>query len=237
MPTMATRDIGLTAQGPREVGHRSQQCIEGASESRPPVQASSGSQEDDWLRWTGEALGWPRDTSDIVRESEEARRVVEGLVGRSVPSLLLAATQGEPVDLSSFAGRSAVIYVYPGHESSPDGGEDSPMLDAAQHRSFGAHEHDMAALGLSVVGISSQSSEDQLECAEATRVRHALLSDPHLLLAQKLGLPTFEAHGTRWYRRLTMVVSRGRIGKVFYPVQSPARHPAQIVAWAKVQGP
>jgi peroxiredoxin len=111
------------------------------------------------------------------------------------------------------------------------------MLDAAQHRAFGAHEHDMSTLNLSVFGISSQWPGMQRESAEATRVRHPLLSDPHLLFAEKLGLPTFEDGGRRWYRRLTMVVRRGRIGKVFYPVSSPARNPAQVIAWTKVQSP
>lgn len=111
------------------------------------------------------------------------------------------------------------------------------MLDAAQHRAYGAHEPDMSALNLSVFGVSSQSPDAQRESAEATRVHHALLSDSNLLLAEKLELPIFEDRGARWYRRLTMVVRHGRIGKVFYPVRSPARNPAQVVAWTKVQTP
>ncbi len=111
------------------------------------------------------------------------------------------------------------------------------MLDAAQHRAYRADEPDMLALKLVVLGISSQSSGEQQESTEATRVRHVLLSDPNLLLAGRLGLPTFEWGGGQWYRRLTMVVCRGRIDKVFYPVENPARNPAQVVAWAKVRAP
>jgi peroxiredoxin len=152
-----------------------------------------------------------------------------------IPSLLLATFQGEPVDLGSFATRSVVVYMYPGSSSSPDGGVDSLMLDAAQHRAYGAHEPDMSALNLSVFGVSSQLPEAQRESAEAIRVRHALLSDSNLLLAEKLELPIFEDRGTWWYRRLTVVVRHGRIGKVFFPVRSPARNPAQVVAWTMVQ--
>lgn len=175
------------------------------------------------------------EASDLLRDREARSRVVEGLIGRVVPPLLLAASRGEPVDLGSFAPRSVVIYMYPGCRSSPDGGKDSSMLDAAQHRGFGAHEHDMSVLNLAVFGVSSQSSEAQFRSAKATRVRHTLLNDPRLLLAERLGLPTFEDGGARWYRRLTLVVRNGRIGKVFYPVRSPARNPAQVVAWTKVQ--
>jgi peroxiredoxin len=174
----------------------------------------------------------------IHKREEETSRVIDKLTGQAIPPrLLLASSQGEPVELGHFATRSAVIYMYPGSPSSPDGGEGSPMFDAAQHRAFGFHEPDMSALNLSVLGVSSQSPEIQRESAEATRVRHRLLSDPNLLLAQTFELPTFDDRGARWYRRLTMVIRRGRIDKVFYPVASPARNPAQVVAWAKVQAP
>jgi peroxiredoxin len=178
-----------------------------------------------------------RRLSDLMRDYEQARRLTNRLVGGMIPPLLLASPQEDPVDLGSFATSSVVIYLYPGCGSSPDGGEDSPMLDAAQHRAYGAHASDMSALNFVVVGISSQSVEAQYESAEAGRVRHTLLSDPSLLLAEELELPTFEYDEARWYRRLTIVVRNGRIGMVFYPVESVTRNPAQVVAWAKVQGP
>ena len=59
----------------------------------------------------------------------------------------------------------------------------------------------------------------------------ALLSDPGLLLAQALGLPTFEAAGTTFYRRLTLVARRGRIEKVLHPVFPPDRNAADVIAW------
>jgi peroxiredoxin len=163
--------------------------------------------------------------------------LIDRLLGRAIPSVLLVGSDGDPVNLEDFAARSAAIYLYPGSGSSPDGGTDSPMLDAAQHRAYRVHEPDMLALNFAVVGISSQPAEAQRECAEVSRVRHTLLSDPNLLLADALELPTFEEEGSVWYRRLTIIVRHGRIGKVFYPMASPARNPAQVVAWATVQGP
>lgn len=173
---------------------------------------------------------------DLMRESEQAQQLADSLLDNSIPPLLMPASQGDPLDLGHFAMGWAVIYTYPGGSHSPDGGEDSPMLDAAQHRAYGAHAPDMSALRLAVVGVSSQLPDAQRESAEASRVLHRLLSDPHLLLADALGLPTFTRDGARCYRRLTMVVRHGRIGKVFYPVERPARSAAQVIAWAKAQG-
>jgi peroxiredoxin len=227
---MAVKDEHLRGRRTKQkqVESRLASCLETSPDEIAVTHQASLSPQDD-------RSGSPGEAGNPVGDWEEARRVVDGLVGRLVPSLLLVSFRGEPVDLGSFATRSVAIYLYPGGCCSPDGGEDSPMLDAAQHRAFGAYEHEMAMLNLAVFGVSSQWPEVQRESAEATRVGHPLLSDPHLLLAEKLGLPTFEDHGARRYRRLTMVVHHGRVGKVFYPVRSPARNPAQVVAWTKVQ--
>ncbi len=56
-----------------------------------------------------------------------------------------------------------------------------------------------------------------------------------LLLADRLGLPTFEADGLRLYRRLTLIARRGCIERVFYPVRSPARHAAEVLEWLQRQ--
>jgi peroxiredoxin len=45
------------------------------------------------------------------------------------------------------------------------------------------------------------------------------------------GVPTFEAEGRTFYRRLTFVAAEGRIVKVFYPVFPPDRDAAEVLAW------
>jgi peroxiredoxin len=127
-----------------------------------------------------------------------------------------------------------VIYVYPGTGCSPDGGENSAMLDVVQHRAYDALEKELAALDLFVLGVSSQRWQRPQE-ATGLDVRHMLLGDPEFLLAKNLGLPTFDEHGVRGYRRLTLLIRRGTIGKVSYPVRSPEKDPAQAVAWIRAQ--
>lgn len=175
-------------------------------------------------------------TPKLVRSIKlgDEQQHLEMLVGRRLPSLCLGTSEGEPIDLQTFASRSVVIYIYPGVEMSPDGQEHSLEADAAQRRAFGAHERDMSTLNLAVVGMSSQPAELQREDSGIGKARHLLLTDPHLTLASSLGLPTFKHRGLTWYRRLTIVAYRGQIGKVFFPVTSPVRNPAQVVTWARV---
>jgi len=126
-----------------------------------------------------------------------------------------------------------VIYIYPGGRSSPEDGKDTPRLDGVQHRAFRARKGELAGLGATVIGISSQPRSAQLDSLVAGRVPHLLVSDPELLLARELELPTFTADGARWYRRLTLVATGGHIEKAFFPV-SVARSAAQVITWMRL---
>ncbi len=52
-------------------------------------------------------------------------------------------------------------------------------------------------------------------------------------MAERLGLPTFEADGGRYYRRLTFIARDGRIAKTFYPVFPPQDNAADAIAWLR----
>jgi peroxiredoxin len=185
------------------------------------------------------ATGSPADVQAEKPERPDAsdikRALADRLVGRRVPSVVLESFQGRPVHLESAAVR-VVFYFYPGLAGWREDGQDAVLLDAVQHRVFHEHQPDFEARGYSTIGVSSQSRQLQGESALAHEVGHLLLSDPELLVAGALALPTFEADGACWYERLTLVARLGRIEKVFYPVASPARSAAQVIAWMQVLG-
>ena len=174
------------------------------------------------------ALG---DAKDLTHDQNERRRLSSLLVGRELPRALLDGFLA-----AEHAVRSGVVlYVYPGLECSPDGGRDSAMLDEVQHRAYDAIEDALSALDLFVLGVSSQSWQTPHRTVAGADVRHILLADPAFLLAESLGLPTFEEHGVRGYRRLTLIMRHGRIGKVSYPVRSPETDPAEALQWIRGQ--
>ncbi len=167
---------------------------------------------------------------------ERARRLADGLVGRTIPALRLTTAAGALVDLRSEAERAAVFYLYPGVAASPDGVSDTAVADAALHRAFDRHYHDLRARSLNVLGLSSEPEHAQLVRLIEHRVGHELVSDPELRLAHTLGLPTFTDDAVECYRRLTLVAFAGRIAKAFYPIDSPERSAAQVVWWLRVTG-
>ena len=161
----------------------------------------------------------------------------EHLPGMAVPRLSLASTEGGTVDLAALAQERLVVYVYPRTgrpgEPLPAGWDDIPGARGCTPQSCAFRDalDEFASHGASVVGISAQSSEDQLEFAQRERISFPLLSDSALKLSSELRLPTFEAGGMTLYRRLTFVAEQGAIVKAFYPVFPPDRNAADVLAW------
>jgi peroxiredoxin len=159
------------------------------------------------------------------------------LAGLALPSLVLASTGGEALDLAVLAERRLVAYVYPRTgrpgEPLPAGWDDIPGARGCTPQSCAYRDSldRFERLGARVVGISAQSSAEQAEFADREHIPFPLLSDGDLRLAAEIGLPTFETAGMTLYRRLTLVAEAGRIVKAFYPVFPPDRNAADVLAW------
>jgi peroxiredoxin len=158
------------------------------------------------------------------------------LPGMRLPSIPLASTAGESVDLSALPGKS-VVYCYPmtgrpGRDL-PQGWDEIPGARGCTPQScaFRDHHEELRALGAKVFGLSTQDTEYQREAAERLHLPFELLSDEGLAFAKALELPTFEADGMVLLKRLTLIVADGRIEKVFYPVFPPGKNAEEVVEY------
>lgn len=160
------------------------------------------------------------------------------LEGLALPrGIALPATDGRTVDLGALAGLN-VVYAYPmtgrPDQPLPEGWDAIPGARGCtpQACAFRDHAAELRRLGLAAVfGLSTQTTEWQREAAERLHLPFELLSDSDLRLTDALRLPRFEASGRTLLRRLTMVVRRGQVAAVFYPVFPPDRAPAQVIDW------
>jgi peroxiredoxin len=59
----------------------------------------------------------------------------------------------------------------------------------------------------------------------------ALLSDSELALTMALRLPTFAVNSMTLIKRLTLIISGGRIVTVFYPVFPPDKNAEEVIDW------
>lgn len=160
------------------------------------------------------------------------------LSDRSMPHVVLASTAGREVALDQLGPGRTVLYIYPmtgrpgvdllqGWDAIPGARGCTPETCG-----FRDHHADLRAAGAAAVfGLSSQSTEYQAEMAERLGLPFAVLSDPRLELARALDLPTFTAGEERLYKRLTLIVTDGRIEHAFYPIFPPDRHAAEVLDW------
>jgi peroxiredoxin len=161
----------------------------------------------------------------------------DGLVASALPDLALPSTLGGELSLTDAGARLLVAYVYPmtgtPGRALPEGWDDIPGARGCTPQSCAYRDAlaEFRGLGADLVGISAQSPAEQAEFAEREHIPYPLLSDDGLRLAEALGLPTFEAEGLTFYRRLTFVAAEGRIVKVFYPVFPPDRDAAEVLTW------
>lgn len=156
-----------------------------------------------------------------------------------LPAVELPTTSGEPVDLARAARGTLVVYVYPATgvpgRPLPTDWDEVPGARGCTPQSCAFRDHvaELGGLGASVMGLSAQSIEEQREFAEREHIPYPLINDSGFALAAKLGLPSFELGGTRYYRRLTFIAREERIAKVFYPVFPPEQNAAEVASWLR----
>lgn len=171
-----------------------------------------------------------------VPEDDDA---ADHLPGLTVPSIALAATGSDPLDLAELAGGLLVAYLYPRTGTPgvalPAGWDEIPGARGCTPQSCAYRDSvaELRELGAGVVGVSAQTSAEQAEFATREHIPFPLLSDPDLRLGEALGLPTFEVDGTKLYKRLTLVAEQGTIVKVLYPVFPPHRDAAEVIGWLR----
>ncbi len=184
-----------------------------------------------------------RKSGGQARGREYGRWWCSGLWGRLLdepaPALRLPFAPGEalPGSMVSFAElsrRRSLAVVFSCGVVSGGAGEGrvgGVGVEDARLEGWREHESELAELGYDVVGVSSQSSEVQVQFAMDRMLSSFLfLSDRELLLVDKLGLPTSRGPGgKRVHEPLTILMKDGRIWWVFYPVDNPKFDAAIVI--------
>jgi peroxiredoxin len=173
------------------------------------------------------------DTTASLEDDGGARHLTPGTV---LPDIALPSSRGGMVSLGARRGVS-VVYVYPwtGRPgvADPAGWDDIPGAHGSTPETEGFRDYYLKfrSQRIEVFGVSGQPSEHHQELASRLAVPFAFLSDEHFLLKEALNLPTFDAGGSPYFKRLTMLVRDGRISHTFYPVQQPATHAREVLEW------
>ncbi|HXA07170.1 MAG TPA: peroxiredoxin [Bryobacteraceae bacterium] len=159
------------------------------------------------------------------------------LVGMQVPMITLMSTSNRRVNMAEAARERTVIYCYPrtgkAGAAIPKGWDAIPGARGCTPEtcSFRDHYKQLRELKAEVFGLSTQTTEYQQEVVQRLHLPFEILSDADFAFTNALRLPTFEFEGVRLLKRLTLILSSGKIEKVFYPVFPPDKHAEEVVAW------
>lgn len=159
------------------------------------------------------------------------------LLGKTVPSIALLATDGSRVDLSSFTDRRVVVYAYPMTASPgvhiPEGWDMIPGARGctSQACDFRDHYQQIKQHGAETFGLSIQGHDPQKETSARLHLPFLLLSDADMRLTKELELPTFTVEDYTLLKRHTLIIRAGVIEHLFYPVFPPNRHAKDIISW------
>ncbi|HEV3036960.1 MAG TPA: peroxiredoxin [Candidatus Angelobacter sp.] len=159
------------------------------------------------------------------------------LPGMQMPSLRLQSTAGRSLNLAEIEAPTIVLYFYPmtgkPGEPLPPGWDTIPGARGCTPEtcSFRDHYEEMKKLKAEVLGVSTQTIEDQREMVGRLHVPYEVLSDSELALTRALNLPTFEIDQKVFIKRLTLILRKRHIAHVFYPIFPPNAHADEVLAW------
>ncbi len=160
------------------------------------------------------------------------------LAGMQLPNIKLNSTSGHLTSFTDIQDR-LVIYIYPltGRPDVPlpEGWDEIPGARGCtpQACDFRNHYQQLQQLNTAVIGLSSQTTDYQLELKKRLHLPFDLLSDHGFQLKKALNLPVFQVGELQLYKRLTLIIEQNVIKKVFYPVFPPNQNATQVIDWLK----
>lgn len=182
----------------------------------------------------GVALRGPSVECHAPRPPSESSTIQ--LAGVEMPNVLLQSLDGRSHQIADLSFSWVVYYFYSGIDTEHPEGMVDGAQDAALHRAYCDEGESFAALGLRVIGISSQSEPEQLRTITDYRIRHRMLIDPACQFAWLLNLPVFEVDGRTYYQRLALLTCDRRVAYAFFPIEAASRNPSQVLTWMRVHG-
>jgi peroxiredoxin Q/BCP len=144
--------------------------------------------------------------------------------GTAPPPFTLEDAGGRRVSLADFRGRNVVVFFYPADDTPGCTKEACGFRDAW---------NDLAALGVTVLGVSPNGAASHRAFADKYQLAFPLLSDPDRSVMQAYG-----AYGekTLYGRRVTGVIRStvwigpdGRVRRYWARVPNAAQHPGKVL--------
>ncbi len=164
--------------------------------------------------------------------------VVNRLIGRSLPAIILISSSGEKINLAGIKAK-CVIFCFP-RVSNPT---QKPIENwatipgakgcTAQNKMYESMLEHFQKLSVEIFGMSTQTP-DQLTAAEnKLGLSFPLLSDSENKFLESLEMPTTQPKTKLMLKRLTLIIDKQKIVHVQYPVLSPEHDSENAFKWIR----
>jgi len=161
------------------------------------------------------------------------------LKNRNFPNISLPNQDGNLLNLYRLDTFRLVLYFYP-----MTGRPDRPLPNnwnnipgakgcTIQTCSFRDNYDELISLNAVPIGISTQNIYDNKEMTTRLNVPYDVLSDEKLKLGNELKIPTFSVDSKFFLKRITLIVEKKIIKKVFYPINDINKHIEEVLKWLK----
>ena len=159
------------------------------------------------------------------------------LFNMSLPQISLPNQEGNLLKLYRSDTFRLVLYFYPmtgnPKKKLPHNWENIPGTSGCtlQNCCFRDNYENLVQLNALPIGISTQSIEEIKEMILRLGIQFDVLSDFKQELINYFSLPTFEVEKKIYFKRLTLIVEKNIIKKVFYPINDAHKHIDEIIKW------
>jgi len=157
----------------------------------------------------------------------------------NIPNISLPNQEGNNLRLDRSDTFRMIIYCFP-----MTGRPDMPLPKnwnkipgangcTLQTCKFRDNYDDLVSFNAVPIGISTQSVNYNKEMTNRLKVPFDVLSDEKLQLKNTLNLPTFLVEDKVYLKRLTLIVEKNIVKKVFYPIYPIDKHIDGVLKWLK----
>ena len=161
------------------------------------------------------------------------------LLGKAIPDISLPNQDGSYLKIKRNVSFRIVLYCYPmtgnPEKSLPPNWDDIPGARGCtpQTYSFRDHYDDLVKYNAIPIGLSTQQIPELKEMVTRLNVPYDVVSDCDLKFANLMNLPTFKIGEKEFIKRLTLIIEKSIIKKVFYPIFPPDLHIKHVLNWLK----
>jgi len=99
--------------------------------------------------------------------------------------------------------------------------------------SFRDNYEELIKLNALPIGVSTQTIDYIKEMTDRLAIPYDVLSDSENILLNSLKLPFFEIDKKVYFKRLTLIVEKNIVKKVFYPIFPPNKHINEVLEWLR----